>query len=508
MRCNIFKKKEYKIYFTSITICLLFTFWGVIPENWLGNYSLENVTELIQNKITKNFGWLYVLLMASVVILCVGLLFSKFGKIKLGKDDDVPQFSFISWVSMLFSAGMGIGLIFWGVAEPINHLYYPPNPSQDILVNAREAIRFTFFHWGLQPWSLYALLGLIIAYTTFRKGKPALISESVTSLFSKKYKPAIAFLTNVIAIIATVFGVATSLGLGAQQIVGGLNYLNDKIPNTFLIQFIVVILVTILYLISASTGLEKGVQLLSNLNIVLACLLLLSVLLLGPSSYLLDLFVQSTGEYFQNLPRMSFRMSAFDVVGREWIDQWTLFYWAWWISWSPYVASFIARISKGRTIRQFVVGVLLVPTMFTFLWFAIFGGTAIWQELFENKQLMEVITTKGTETGLFAMLANFGSFGKIVTGISILLISSFFITSADSATFVLGMFSSNGGLTPSKNIKITWGIVQSMIAIILLYAGGLDALQSVAVLASFPFVVVILLMIIQFIKSLKSEKNN
>ena len=506
MKVKKIKSNNYYTYFVALVLCLLFTIWGIFPESMVGRFSLNAVTTMLQEKVTRNFGWLYVLLMAAVVLICIWLFFSKYGKIKLGKDEDQPQFSYLSWLAMLFSAGMGIGLIFWGVAEPINHLHAPAMPSNDSIVNARESMKYTFFHWGLQPWALYALLGLILAYTTFRKGRPALISEAVTPLFAEKRKKTVAFITDFIAIVATVFGVATSLGLGAKQIVGGLHFLNHHIPNTFWVQFIVIIVVTILYMISAATGLEKGVQWLSNLNVIFAILLLLIILFLGPTSYLLDVFVQSVGDYLQALPKMSFRMSAFDVAGRDWINEWTLFYWAWWIAWSPYVASFIARISKGRTIREFVIGVVLVPTVFTFLWFTVFGGTAMWQEMFENSHLMQTMTDLGKETGLFAMLDHFGSLSKIIIGLAILLIASFFVTSADSATFVLGMFSSNGNLAPSQTIKVIWGVIQSAIAVILLYAGGLETLESVSILSSFPFLFVILLMIIQFIRALRKEK--
>lgn len=360
---------------------------------------------------------------------------------------------------------------------------------------------------GLQPWALYAFLGLVIAYNTFRHNRPALISESVVYLFKEEKRRRVADITNIIAIIATVFGVATSLGLGAQQISGGLNYLFEGIPNNFTVQLIVIVIVTILYLTSATTGLDKGVRILSNANVIFACLLMLAVLLIGPASFLLDLFVQSVGNYIQELPALSFHMSIFDGNGREWINRWTLFYWAWWISWSPYVSTFIARISKGRTIKEFLSGVIIVPTLFAFLWFTVFGGSAIWQEMFNNAEIFNVIQEKGVEIGLFSMLENYGTMGKILTGLAMLLISSFFITSADSATYVLGMFSSEGDLVPKKRIKVSWGLIQSSIAIILLYAGGLEALQAVSVLSSFPFIFIIILMIIQFFKTLTADKR-
>lgn len=492
-------------YITAVIICILFTIWGALPAKLVGKYSMNNVAGFLQTIISKEFGWLYVFSMAAILIAVIYLLFSKYGDLKLGSPDDEPEFSYFSWVAMLFSAGMGIGLVFWGVAEPVMHLHDPAVPSKDMLKNAQESMTYTFFHWGLQPWALYAFVGLIIAYTTFRKNKPALISESVAPLFPKKYRNSIGTVVNIIALIATAFGVATSLGLGAQQIAGGLNFLTSSIPNTFFIQFLIVIAVTILYLISATSGLDKGVKILSNGNIMLAVLLMIGVLMIGPTTFIMDLFVQSIGKYFQKLPEMSFRLSAFNAGNREWMNEWTIFYWSWWISWAPYVSSFIARISKGRTIREFVGGVLIVPTAFTFIWFSVFGGTGIWQELFNNNNLIQTIMEKGTETGLFALLENYGSLGKIVTGIAVLLISSFFITSADSATYVLAMFSTNGELNPGSSVKLIWGIIQSSIAIILLYAGGLDSLQAVAVLVSFPFLFVVILMGINLFKWLREE---
>lgn len=503
----MFKKGLFNVYFVSILICLLFTFWGILPKSWIGEFSLATVTSKLQVQISSGFGWFYSLSMTVILIIAIFLLFSKYGKIKLGKDTDEPQFSYISWIAMLFSAGMGIGLIFWGVAEPLMHFYDPAIPSQDLFKNARQSLVYSFFHWGLHPWALYAMVGLIIAYNTFRKGKPAIISESVTSIFPERVKGKVKFIVDVLAIIATAFGVATSLGFGAQQITGGLNYLNPDIPNNFTIQLIVILLVTVLYLISATTGLDKGVKILSNTNILLAICLMLFILFMGPTSFLLDTFTQTLGSYFQSLPNISLRMAAFDEGNRNWINVWTVFYWSWWISWSPYVGSFIARISKGRTIREFISGVLIIPTFFSFLWFSVFGGTAIWADLFGNKNLISVINLKGTETGLFALLEIFGAPGKIIIGVAILLISTFFITSADSATYVLAMFSTKGNLTPPPKTKLVWGIIQSSIAIVLLYAGGLASLQSVAILVSLPFIFVIILMIINFFNSILKEEN-
>lgn len=498
--------RKHTAYISAVVLCILFTLWGVLPDKWIGRYSMANVSELLQGKISSNFGWLFVFLMTTILLIVVYLMFSKYGDIKLGKPEDEPEFSYLTWVAMLFSAGMGIGLIFWGVSEPVMHLYEPAVPSSDLLRNARESMTYTFYHWGLQPWGFFGFIALIIAYTTFRKSRPALISESVAPLFPEKYRSKISTGVNIIALIATAFGVATSLGLGAQQIAGGLNFLSPKIPNTFIVQLVIIVAVTGLYLFSATSGLEKGVKFLSNANVILAVLLLTGVLLIGPTAFLLDLFVQSIGNYLQKLPQISFRMAAFDPGQRDWLNEWTIFYWAWWISWAPSVSSFIARISKGRTIREFIGGVLVVPTVVTLLWFSVFGGTGIWQEVFVDNHIIKTILEKGTETGLFAMLENYGSLGKILAGLSILLISTFFITSADSATYVLAMFSTNGNLNPPARIKVIWGIIQSSIACILLYAGGLDALQAVAILAAFPFLIVVIFMAINFFRWLQEEK--
>lgn len=501
------KSKITNVFIISVIFCVLFTIWGILPESLIGAANLGNVTGIAQNFVSNGFGWLYLIGMSAFLLIAIFLIFSRFGSIRLGKDSDRPEYGLISWFAMLFSAGMGIGLVFWGVSEPLTHFHTPPVATSDPTEAAPLAMRYSFFHWGLHPWALYAIVGLAIAYSTFRKGRPATIGDTVASLMKPKYEAAGKGTVEVLAIVATAFGVATSLGLGAQQISGGLHFLVDSIPNSFLTQLIIILVVSVLYMMSAASGLDKGIVRLSNANIVLATLLMVGVLFLGPFSFIMDLFVQTTGAYLQNLPVMSFRASAFNPDERGWINAWTIFYWAWWISWSPFVGTFIARVSKGRTIREFVLGIMLVPTIFGLLWFSVFGGSAIWNELFNNVDLISTVNDKGVETGMFALFETFGGLGTFLSIIAVFLITTFFITSADSATYVLGMLSSGGSLMPSLRIKLTWGIIQSSIAAVLLYAGGLSALQAAAVLAAFPFIFVVGMMVIALFMDLSNEPD-
>jgi glycine betaine transporter len=308
---------------------------------------------------------------------------------------------------------------------------------------------------------------------------------------------------NFIAVFATVFGVATSLGLGAIQITGGLSSTFDGIDNNIATQLTVIAIVTILFMLSAQTGLNKGIKYLSNLNIILAIALMVFLLFVGPTNFIMDLFTTTIGSYLQNLPSMSFRLSPFDQE-LTWFQDWTIFYWAWWIAWAPFVGTFIARISKGRTIREFVIGVLAVPTIFGALWFSVFGGTGIYLEFFEAKPVMSSIEQQGMEVALFTVFDNF-PFSTVLSLLAIFLISTFFITSADSATFVLGMQTTNGSLNPSNRIKFIWGVIQSASAAILLWTGGLEALQRASIIAALPFTIIMLLIVISLIKSFKEE---
>lgn len=489
-------KKVTNVFWISLALVLLAVGYGAFaPENF------AEVTGNIEGFLTTTFGWYYLLIVTVMVLFCLFFLISPMGQIKLGKDTDKPEFSFGTWIAMLFSAGMGIGLVFWGAAEPLSHFAIDPATAEPGSAEAfRESMRYTFFHWGIHAWAIYGVVAMALAYFQFRKGEPGLISSTLKPLFGDKMNGPWGVLVDVIAVFATAVGVATTLGFGTIQINEGLAYLFDGVPaDNFTVQIIIIAVVTVLFLTSAWSGLSKGIKYLSNTNMVLAVALLVLVMILGPTLLILNMFTDTLGTYLQNLVRMSFRAAPIDGENRAWIDGWTIFYWAWWISWAPFVGIFIARVSKGRTIRQFLFGVLLVPTMISFIWFAAFGTTAM------NVQ------DNGTDlTGLLTSEVLFGVFNELPLGIilsiiAILLVSTFFITSADSATFVLGMQSTNGSLHPSNTVKLTWGISQSLIAVILLSAGGLDALQTALIIAAFPFSFIMLLMMGSFYKAMSLE---
>ncbi|WP_067725764.1 glycine betaine uptake BCCT transporter [Oceanobacillus damuensis] len=495
--------KASKVFYFSVSIVILFIIWGVIPSSILPNGNLDDVTSIIQNFIVNEFGWFYLISSTVFLVFSLYLIFSKYGKIKLGKAEDKPDFSYLTWFAMLFSAGMGIGLVFWGAAEPISHFNQPPYGDAGTGDAAKTAMQYSFFHWGLHPWAIYAIIGLALAYFKFRKQAPGLVSSILEPLFGSHIKGGWGTAIDTLVVFATIFGVATSLGFGAIQISGGLSYVFG-IEQSITFQLIIILIVTVLFMLSAMTGLNKGIKFLSNTNLVLAIMLMIVVLFLGPTNFIMSLFTNTIGSYVQNLPSMSFRMAPFNEENSAWINDWTIFYWAWWIAWAPFVGTFIARVSRGRTIREFVSGVLLVPTIFGALWFTVFGGTAIHSDLYSGTNIMEQIKMGGEEVALFAMLENFPA-GILLSIISILLISTFFITSADSATFVLGMQTTGGSLYPPNRIKFVWGIIQSATAAVLLWQGGLEALQTASIIAALPFTFVMILIVISLTKSLKEE---
>ncbi|MCR6107225.1 BCCT family transporter [Salipaludibacillus agaradhaerens] len=493
-------KKLTPVFTISLTIALAFIIWGAFAPN-----NLESITGSIQSFITDQFGWFYLLAATGFLGFAIFLIFSPYGRIKLGKDEDKPDYNYLTWFSFLFTAGMGIGLVFWGVAEPIYHLY-DPSPAANVeggtIGAAGSALRYSFFHWGFHPWAIYSIVGLTLAYFKFRKGAPGVLSATFQPLIGDKINGGIGTTINVIVVFATIFGVATSLGFGTAQIGGGLSNIFG-FENTFFLQLMIIVVVTFLYMLSSQTGLNKGIRILSKANIYLAMALMLFLLFSGPTNFIMNSFTQTLGNYVQNLVSMSFQLDTFNIES-TWVEGWTIFYWAWWIAWAPFVGTFIARVSKGRTIREFVLGVIAVPTIFGALWFSIFGGTAINLETLQGISVMEVMSESGEESALFFVLQQF-NFGWLLSIIAIFLIASFFITSADSATFVLGMQTTNGSLNPPNNVKLVWGIVQSSTAAILLYSGGLNALQTASIIAAFPFAIIMIFMIISLVKALRRE---
>ncbi len=501
--CKLLVRKEFvmknisNVFWISVIIVLVAAVFGIVaPE------SFENVTGNLQAFLTTTFGWYYLILVTIIVIFCIFLIFSPVGIITLGKPDEKPEFSRVSWFAMLFSAGMGIGLVFWGAAEPLSHYMTPPLAEGGTNAAQKEAMRYTFFHWGIHAWGIYAIVALVLAYFNFRKGEPGLISATLKPVLGKKaMEGTLGTIVDVLAVVATVVGVATTLGFGATQINGGLSFLFG-IPNNFTTQFIIVAAVTVLFIISASTGLGKGIKILSNANMLLAVALLILLFIVGPTLLILNMFTDSLGGYIQNIVQMSFRIAPLNEENRSWINGWTIFYWAWWISWAPFVGIFIARVSRGRTIREFVIGVLLLPVLVSFIWFAVFGTSAIEVQ----KAVTTDLSTLATEEVLFAIF-NELPWSKVLSIVAIMLVSTFFITSADSATFVLGMQTTYGSLIPPTAVKLTWGFAQSIVALVLLFSGGLQALQNALIVAAFPFSFIIILMMISLYRSLAKDKK-
>ena len=435
------------------------------------------------------------------VIIVAVLAFSRFGRIRLGRDDERPEFSTVSWVAMMFSAGMGIGLVFYGVAEPLSHLGSPPMglAEPNTPAGAQLAMQYSFFHWAIHPWAMYAVVGLALAYFSFRHGRPNLISSAFFPLIGKRSEGTAGRAIDSFAILATLFGSATSLGLGALQISSGLNELYD-VPKSTPVAIIIISLLTIAFIVSAVSGVHRGVQFLSNTNMVLAIALLFFLFVVGPSVFILSTFTDSVGDYLWQLAPMSFRSGAFG--GQEWLSGWTIFYWAWWMSWTPFVGAFIARISRGRTIREFVFGVILAPSLVTFVWFSILGGISIHLQLGGTD--LEAALDKGQETALFELLRQYPWF-ELTALVVVILVALFFVSGADAASLVMGMLSCRGRSDPPALVTIFWGVMTGAVASILLLAGGLAALQTLCILAAFPFMFIMIGACISLVKELRNE---
>ena len=483
--------------FSAIVVGIIVALGAIFPTQFGG------ITADISAWISKYFGWYYMIITILMVFFCVFIIFSPIGKLKLGKPQDKPEFNTISWFAMLFSAGMGIGLVFYGAAEPMSHFISPPTASPESKAAMTESMRSTFLHWGFHAWAIYGVVALALAYAQFRKGEPGLLSKTLRPLLGDKVDGPIGTFIDVLSVFATVVGVAVSLGMGALQINGGLEYLFG-VPNNIVVQGIIIVIVTVLFLASAWSGLSKGIQYLSNLNLILASILLIVTLIIGPTILILNMFTSSTGALFDSFLFNGFDIAPLNEQKSAWLNDWTLYYWGWWMSWSPFVGIFIARVSRGRSIREFILGVMLVPTIVSFIWFSVFGVTGI-----EVGKKTPGIFKMTTETQLFGVF-NELPMGMLLSLVSLALICIFFITSADSATFVLGMQTTYGSLEPARRIKIVWGVAQSLIAFVLLFSGGdtgLGALQSAAIISAFPFSFIIIMMIIAFYKDANQERK-
>ena len=483
----------------SAIIVILFAVWGVFsPEG------MASKAAAVANYINTSFGWFYLASVAFFVAFCLFLAFSKYGKIKLGQDDEKPEFSFMSWISMLFAAGFGAGIVFWGVAEPLTHFSNPPISGIEpkSAEAARVAMNYSFFNWGLHQWSVFALVGLALAYFQFRKKSKLLISETLDGVSKKKMNNKLKKAVNILAVVATVTGVATSLGMGVLQINAGLNHV-FSLPNNAWMQIAIVGVMFVLFTLSALTGVNKGIKILSNTNMVLVIGFMLFFLFNGPTVFILESFVLAIGDYLSNFVSMSFFVTPYS--GDTWVHNWTIFYWAWVITWSPFVGSFVARISRGRTIREFVCGVMIVPPVIGFMWMSIFGGTGIYMDLFKNTALADAVS-KDVATAIFVFLEQFPLYG-LLSVLMLVLIMIFLVTSADSTVYVLGIMTSNGNENPSNTVKAIWAVLIATITAVLIVSSGLQGLQSVALIAALPFTVVMILISISLFKSISKDHN-
>jgi len=497
------------VFWVAAVLSAVFVAWGVFFAE-----SLAAVFDAVLfSFLVPNFGWVFILSSFGFLAFSVYLAFSRYGRIRLGGDAEQPEFRTVSWVAMMFSAGMGIGLMFYGVAEPMTHMGTPPAGLAEPNTKgaAQVAMEYSYFHWAFHPWAIYSVMGLALAYFCFRKGMPNLISTAFHPLLGDRvYGPA-GKTIDILAIFATLFGSATSLGLGALQINEGMDVLFGVGGRDAVGMAIVVIAVlTLCFIVSAVSGVHRGIQWLSNTNMVLAVFLLFFVFVLGPTVFILDTFVQSLGGYLANLIPMSFRTASYG--DSEFVSGWTIFYWAWWISWAPFVGTFIARISRGRTIREFVVGVILVPSMVSFVWFAVLGGAAINLQLSGAANIADAVA-ESQPVALFSTLGAFPLSG-LMSLIAIVLVALFFISGADAASVVMGMLSSRGDINPKAWTVVLWGTFTGAAAAICLLAGAIQgsvdaaitALQSVAIASAAPFVLVLIGLCFSLFKALRAER--
>ncbi|MCM3588183.1 BCCT family transporter [Mesobacillus maritimus] len=479
---------------SAIIISLLVILGAVVPKGF------GRVAGSLFEFTTVNFGWFYLLAVFVLIIFLVGLAISKYGAIRLGGEKERPEFSFFTWIGMLFSAGFGAGLVFWGVAEPMSHFFLPPTEGVDgqTVDAARLAMGYSFFHWGVSQWSVFAIVGLVIGFLQFRKERDGLVSTALEPITGEK--TGVKNTIDSLAVIATVMGIATSIGLGVLQMNGGLGVVFG-IGNSVWIQMILIAIIFVAYMLSSSTGLEKGIKYLSNLNLGLAIVLLLFVFIMGPTVFILESFTLGLGDYLTNFIQYSLRLQPYR--GGTWVRDWTIFYWAWAIAWSPYVGAFVARVSRGRTIREYIMGVMVIPPLIACVWIATFGGTGLWNDLNNGTSIAEAVNADLT-TALFQTY-EYLPFDTILSVLSILLIFTFLVTSADSATYILASMTMFGSLNPPQMVKVVWGVLMSAIAAVLLYAGGLEALQTASLIAALPFTLILLLLMFAIAKLLAKE---
>lgn len=487
------------VFYVSLSLLVAFVVLGI---GWPGQ--LAAAADAALAFTTDHFGWLYLFATTGFLIFCIGVAMSDYGRIRLGADGEQPEFAYPAWLGMIFSAGMGVGLVFWGIAEPMTHYLDPPlgKAEPESAPAAGLAMRYSLFHWGFHQWANFAIVGLAIAYVRFRQQRPGLISEAFRGSLGDRVDGSVGHAINVLAVVSTIFGVATTVGLGVIQINSGLAAVAGA-PFGLTPQLAILAGIAVVFLLCSLAPLESGIRYVSDANMMLAGALLLFVFFAGPTDFITAAMTNAIGDYFANVIGMSLVMTPY--TGEDWVERWTIFYWAWGLSWAPFVGSFIARISRGRTIREFVIGVIGMPVLLSTMWFATFGGSALYFEMFEDAGVAAAVATE-ISSGLFVMIEQLPA-ARIVGFLVLILIVLFVITSANSATFVLGMFTSRGVLVPARTTRLTWGVVQVLVVTVLLLSGGLSALQTVSIVAALPFMVLMIFMAGSLLSALRTERR-
>lgn len=488
------------VFVISVTLTLALVVWCLAAGD-----SFVATANSVMGALTANFDWLYIFGMSAFVIFALALAISPYGKTKLGADDEKPTQSTLGWFAMLFSAGMGVGLVFWGTAEPLSHYVAPmagiEPMSEDALV---FSLRSCFMHWGLHPWGSYAIVGLALGYFAFRRHKKSLVSSTLEPVIKKQANKGVGIAVDIYAAMLTVMGVATSFGMGCLQISSGLDYLFG-IPSQVYTWATIIGITCIVYTWSVVSGIEKGMQMLSNTTLVLCVVLLILAFIIGPSIDIIHEFMAGVGAWLANFIQDSFRLAA-DNGDTSWVRGWRVFYWAWWLSWAPFVGIFLARISRGRTIREFVLGCMVAPTVVSLIWFSILGGTAFQAAGGLGAEQLNAIVAS-PETAPFFVFGQY-EFGLALSFIALVLLFGFFVTSANSATYVVSMLTSFGNTNPPTFKKVFWGVLMALVAFAFTVSGGIKGMQTIAIIISFPFFFIMVLMCISMVMAIHKERKN
>ncbi|MDR5906914.1 BCCT family transporter [Franzmannia qiaohouensis] len=473
-----------------------------------GAFFTEHLAELLERVrglVNPFLEWYYVLLVAFLLLFMIWLGVGRFKNVRLGGDNEQPEFTFFSWISMLFAAGTGVGILFWAVAQPIMQFQENPFVADGMSPEAaRLAMRLTYFHWGLNGWAIFSFVALVLAYFAYRRNLPLTVRSGLEPILGKRTHGMLGDLVDLLAVFGTVFGIATTLGLGVQQMNAGLDAVFG-LSSSVTLQLVITAVIMSVATLSVVSGVKRGVRLLSEANFWLSIAVVVFMLLFGPTQYLIALTIESAGDYLQNLLGMTFHTNA--TIADDWQSEWTVFFWGWWLAWSPFVGMFIARVSRGRTFREFVMGVLLVPTVITIIWIGLFGGTALYHELFGAGGIIQAVDDD-VATALFATVAamDLGIVGVGVSAVLVVLIATYLITSANAGTLVINTILAGGDPEPPTGHRIIWGVVLGLLTAVLLLAGGLETLQSAVIMAALPFSVVVILMVVGLLKALHGER--